>query len=212
MSHTPAGSRFWLMDYFGDVLDQDTLRDTLARRAVFGHGYPGIFFFTDNPVATPYDVDLRKAVSLPMPLPALQAVATGRENLIALKLRGSAPALYLTSFRIRNDPNQRFRTTATTVRAWEHFLPISEALLHTFLILGDTTRADIRDEEGNRLPPLQIQPGQLGAIGTLLFPLSTNVVDLETVAALHANEETVLTLQSGDVTRRISVTRLAPSA
>ncbi|WP_025886352.1 hypothetical protein [Asaia prunellae] len=68
-----GSTRFWLLDFFGHVVDHDPLRDCLFSITPSPGRYPGLFFFADNVSLAEFPVTLRKVVSLPMPIPQLLA-------------------------------------------------------------------------------------------------------------------------------------------
>lgn len=203
MTSTASGQRYWLLDHFGGMLDHDVLHDRMTTRPVTGQTYPGLFFYAEDVTAPPFDVDLRKIVSLPMPLPALRAVPTDYTGLIALALRETRPVTYLTSTLF-----DHLHDDATEVREWERFLPVSEALLHALVIASDTGLSTLSTGEDATPGPLVIEHGHHARIGDLAFPLGENAERLEQIATLPPGTSHTVTLMTRNGPRDTLVRRV----
>lgn len=120
MSIEYAGARYWLLDFFGDIIEHDLMRDRLHSAKPTPGQYPGIFFYAQDIDSAPFDVDLRKAVSLPVPLPPLRAISIpGQAHIIALQRRDGDQRY------MRSIHNGHLDFMATTPDQWEYFLPLS---------------------------------------------------------------------------------------
>ncbi|AQS88315.1 hypothetical protein AA101099_1723 [Neoasaia chiangmaiensis NBRC 101099] len=202
MSHSMTGSRHWLLDVFGEVLDLDPFRDDIyCRKLSAAAHYPGIFFFTEDSRAVPYDVDLRKAISLPAPFPPLRAVSD-EAGLISLEIRDEESPRYLRSIQ-----NGGADFQANAINAWERFYVLSERMLHALLILAQPQLLSITNAMGEAQPPLQVEWNYCASIGGLVFSLRDHTEALEDIASLPPGASTTIDIRSGDQTHTLTFTR-----
>ncbi|AOX17829.1 hypothetical protein [Kozakia baliensis] len=203
MSIEYAGARYWLLDFFGDIVEHDLMRDRLHSAKPTPGQYPGIFFYAQDIDSAPFDVDLRKAVSLPVPLPPLRAISIpGQAHIIALQRRDGDQRY------MRSIHNGHLDFMATTPDQWEYFLPLSEQMLHSFAILGQEKICAISHEDGRALPPLELIWHHRGRIGEYEFSLGDNIQTLEEVSSLPAGQEAPLELKTDSESLRLKLRRL----
>ncbi|GAB6855238.1 hypothetical protein [Asaia astilbis] len=186
-----ASSRFWLLDFFGHVVEHDPLRDCLFSVTPPPGRYPGLFFFADNVALDSFTVTLRKVVSLPMPLPPLQATRLSNGLFTFQRKDGSGRFL-------RSVENEGIDFQATEAKDWEHFFILSEQMLHAFAILSQEAVSTVTTEEGEILAPLRVVQGHNGKIGELVFSLATNMSALEAMSGLGTGETAPLPLVTRD--------------
>ncbi|RUT24471.1 hypothetical protein C0V97_16505 [Asaia sp. W19] len=193
-----ASSRFWLLDFFGHVVDHDALRDCLFSVSPPPGRYPGLFFFADDVSTDQFPVILRKIVSLPMPIPPLQArrLNTG---LVTLQ-RSDGTGRYL-----RSVENDGIDFQATEAKDWEHFFILSEPMMHAYAILSQEAVSTITDDTGVTMPPLVLAQGHKGRIGDYSFSLAANLPALEALSSLEPGHTVPLTLRT-DHGREITFT------
>lgn len=191
-----ASARFWLLDFFGHVVDHDPLRDCLFSVTPPPGRYPGLFFFADTVSQEQFTVTLRKAVSLPMPIPQLQATRLPSGVVTLRRLDGSGRFL-------RSVENAGIDFLATEARDWEHFFILSEQLMHGYAILSQPEISVITCENGEEgadtvLPPMSFAQGHLGVIGPYSFSLAANLPELENLSLLEAGQSGKLRLRTVD--------------
>ena len=176
-----ASLRFWLLDVFGRIVTHDSLRDCLAATPFFPERYPGLFFFADDVSPEHFPVILRKVVSLPMPIPPLQAHRQ-LDGTITLQ-RTDGTMRYM-----RSIENDRIDFTAQEARDWEHFLMVSEEMLRAFAILSQPEVSTILSAESGVQPPLTLVADHKAKIGEVSFPLVKNRDVFERIGALIEDE------------------------
>lgn len=188
-----ASARFWLLDFFGHVVDHDPLRDCLFSITPPPGRYPGLFFFADNVLLAEFTVTLRKVVSLPMPIP--QLLATRLPNGVVTLRRMDGTGRYL-----RSVENEGIDFQAIQAKDWEHFFILSEPMMHAYAILSQDSVSTITNEQGEVQAPLRLVQGHNGQIGDSVFSLATNLSAIEDVASLGAGAAATLVLstRSGD--------------
>ncbi|GBQ11204.1 hypothetical protein [Swaminathania salitolerans] len=182
-----SASRYWLLDYFGHVLDHDVLRDCLVPVVPPPGRYPGLFFFADDVTLDRFPVALRKVVSLPRPFPALQARKLP-SGLVTLEAQDGS-GRYL-----RSVENEGIDFRVVPPQDWEHFFVLSEPMMHAYAILGQPEIGTIRAMSGETLEALRFVRGHGGQIGPYAFSLSRNTPALEALASLAPGTEESLTL------------------
>jgi hypothetical protein len=200
-----TGPRYWLMDWHGRVMDHDPVQDRLVMQDITVDRYPGIWFTCEDPEQRPMPIDLRKTVSLPSPLPRLTAIETG-DGLVGLRdeeaERAGRAGPYAKS--VNMGP---FELGSNVLAGWERFAIISEPMLHGILILAQPHLSEIRDEDGQSLPPLGIIPEIRCEIGDIRVPVVAMRPALEQVAGLASGTDLAIELAS-EPARRITVRRL----
>jgi len=196
-----ASARFWLLDFFGQVVDHDPLRDCLFSVVPSPGRYPGLFFFADTVAQEQFTVTLRKVVSLPMPIPQLQATRLPSGLVTLQRLDGSGRYL-------RSEENAGIDFHATEAKDWEQFFILSEPMMHAYAILSQDKVSTITAPDGTSLPPMTFAQGHAGVIGPCRFSLAANLPALEDIAGLEpgASTELMLRLTDGE-TRTLTVTR-----
>jgi len=195
-------SRYWLLDFFGDILDFDPMLDRIYCRRLSGLSYPGLFFYADDAFSTPYDVSLRKIVSMPSPFPVLRAVEAG-DSLIALEVQGEERPRYLRSLM-----HDQIDFRGEHINDWERFLPLSERLVHALLILANDQLSRIENAEGASLGPATFHDGFRIAIGGMLHALTQEHAALETIASLPSGANVTLSRETNDGPDTVVITRL----
>lgn len=193
-----VAARFWILDFFGRVLDHNVLRDSLFAITPPPGRYPGLFFFADDVSLERFPVTLRKGVSLPMPIPPLQAIR--QTNGLVLLQRTDGSGRYL-----RSVENDGVDFSATEARDWEHFFLLSEPMIRAYAILSQGEVSVIMDPDGVRQEPLRLVQGHAACIGEIVFSIVHHADALEAVASLGSGEEMALILhdRSGDERRFI---------
>ncbi|NVN44619.1 hypothetical protein HW537_11995 [Asaia siamensis] len=184
-----ASARFWLLDFFGQVVDHDPLRDCLFSVTPPPGRYPGLFFFADNASLAEFTVTLRKVVSLPRPIP--QLLANRLPSGVVTLRRMDGTGRYL-----RSIENEGIDFQATEAKDWEQFFILSEPMMHSYAILSQAAVSTITDEQGVVQAPLRFVQGHNGQIGDRVFSLATNLPALEEIASLGAGAAAALVLSA----------------
>ena len=184
-----ASDRFWLLDFFGHVVDHDPLRDCLFSVVPPPGRYPGLFFFADTVSQPQFAVTLRKAVSLPVPIPKLLATRQPSGVVTLQRLDGSGRYL-------RSVENDGIDFLATEAKDWEQFFILSEQMMHAYAILSQADVSVITNQEGETLPPMTFAQGHRGVIGPVSFSLAANLPELEALAMLEPGQAVDLALKT----------------
>lgn len=201
MSASAGQNRFWLLNHFGRFLELDLMRDCLFSRTLDSTAYPGIFFFADDPHAGRADVELRKAVSLPMPFPPLTLLPQA-SGLVAFETRDTDEPRYMRSLLDRH-----LDFNAAAIREWELYLPVDEEHLHAFILLGQPALTSIHDTGGHALSPLELKDNFQVVFGKIALPLLPNFQAFAEIAHLVPGTETALELTDGKAAVSLVVTR-----
>ncbi|GBQ82760.1 hypothetical protein [Asaia krungthepensis] len=184
-----ASARFWLLDFFGHVVDHDPLRDCLFSVVPPPGRYPGLFFFADSVALQQFTVTLRKIVSLPVPIPQLQATRQTNGLITLQRLDGTGRYL-------RSVENAGIDFQATEAKDWEHFLILSEPMMHSYAILSQGEVSVITDPDEEILSPMSFVEGFKGRIGPHDFSLAANLTALEDLSSLEVGSGAPLVLRT----------------
>lgn len=193
--------RYWLLDYFGRFVDLDLLRDHINTIYPAPGRVPSIFFRAPNPLPERFEVTLEKAVSLPMPIPKLEAQITSGNKATFLSHEGGEARF------MRSTPDHHIHFDAKHPDEWEQFSILTDGFLRACATLLNGDRVRITSETGEELGPMRLMEGHQISMGHDVYRLSDNMEVIESFdASLPLREPVTLELSSEETTRIITIT------
>lgn len=185
--------RYWLLDWFGHMVDLDVLRDRPNTTRADYKRLPAMFITARVQQAAPFAVMLHKGVSLPMPLPDLEARMIS-DHIVNLRTLNPDNERFM-----RSTPDFTITFDAKEAKEWERYALLSESFMYMSGILADPNAVSVGSKSGDELGPMRFAQQHQFAFGDLTFPIAANIATLEAFSRrLPLKEDVILTLETPD--------------
>lgn len=176
-------NRLYLLDWFGRLIDHDTLRDEPVRRPFESGHQPGLFLLAVTPLQLPSSALLRKRTPLPRAYPDIQLI-DARDGFIGLFLKG------MNSWFSIHAESEKTCLGAPRLLDWERFTLLTQPMLDGLGILAHASHGRISDENGQTVAPLRFADLEAGGgwLEEAIFIPAQNAEALQAVGSLRSGE------------------------
>ncbi|MBF0890841.1 hypothetical protein HKD28_05305 [Gluconobacter sp. LMG 1744] len=172
MTETPPTLRLWFMDWFGWMLDHNSVRDALDRTPFQEGRLPGLSTAVPLPFQLPCPPVLEKRVSMPRPFPEMEMQEFPPNRVVFFIPRTGT---YLRSSPLGPEPVDFW---APKPGEWEIFFPMTVEMLRGLSLILKPNTVKLQDDAGNTLPTPTLQQGFVLQFGDRTLPLFLNTTTL----------------------------------
>ncbi|MBS1075417.1 hypothetical protein JK176_11025 [Gluconobacter sp. Dm-73] len=172
MTETPPTLRLWFMDWFGWMLDHDSLKDALCRTPFKEGRLPGLSATVPLPFQLPCNPSLEKRISLPRPFPEMELRELASNHVVFF--------IPQTGTYLRSSPTgpNSIDLWAPEPKEWEKFFPMTMEMLRGLSLFLRSDLINLQDDAGNALPAPTLQQGFVLQFGDRTLPLFLNTTTL----------------------------------
>ncbi|WP_149026774.1 hypothetical protein [Gluconobacter albidus] len=188
MTETPPTLRLWFMDWFGWMLDHNSLKDALCRTPFQEGRLPGLSASVPLPFQLPCRPLLEKRISMPRPFPEME-LREHAPNRVVFFLPQSGT--YLRSAPTGADS---IDFGAPEPREWETFFPMTMEMLRGLSLILKPDIVSLKDDAGHSLPAPALQHGFTLQFGDRSLPLFLNTAALIQIGQIMPGNTTSLAL------------------
>lgn len=181
--------RLWLLDWHGQMLDHDPVRDA-PRRSPFQSGrLPGLSVVVPVPFHLPCRPFMEKRVSMPRPFPEMEMQEKAKNQIVFF--------IPKTGTYLRNAPGgpDGVDYFAPAPKNWETFFPLTLEMLRGLSLIMTADSVKLEDDTQHSLPIPTIQTGFLLRFGDRTLPLFLNTAALNQIGRLMPGSAAEVSLQ-----------------
>ncbi len=172
MTETTPTLRLWFMDWFGWMLDHNSVRDALDRTPFQEGRLPGLSIAVPLPFHLPCRPLLEKRISMPRPFPEMEMQEFLPNRVVFFIPRTST---YLRSSPLGPEPVDFL---ALEPGGWEIFFPMTIEMLRGLSLILKPNTVKLQDDAGHDLPAPTLQQGFMLQFGDRHLPLFLNTTAL----------------------------------
>ncbi|WP_206034379.1 hypothetical protein [Gluconobacter kondonii] len=206
MTETPPTLRLWFMDWFGWMLDHNSVRDALDRTPFQEGRLPGLSTAVPLPFQLPCRPVLEKRISMPRPFPEMEMQEFLPNRVVFFIPRTGT---YLRSSPLGPEPVDFL---APEPGGWEIFFPMTVEMLRGLSLILKPNIVKLQDDAGHDLPTPTLQQGFMLQFGDRHLPLFLNTTALIQIGQIMpgATAKIALTWDTNAQSIHFNVSRETP--
>ena len=188
MTETAPTLRLWFMDWFGWMLDHNSLKDALGRTPFQEGRLPGLSASIPLPFQLPCRPTLEKRISMPRPFPEMELREIAPNRVVFFIPQSGT---YLRSS--PTDTNS-IDLWASEAKEWETFFPMTVEMLRGLSLILKSDILKLKDDTGQDLPAPTLRHGFMLQFGNRSLPLFLNTAALIQIGQIMPGSSTRLAL------------------
>lgn len=207
MTETTPTLRLWFMDWFGWMLDHNSLKDALGRTPFQEGRFPGLSASIPLPFQLPCRPTLEKRISMPRTFPEMELREIAPNRVVFFIPQSGT---YLRSS--PTGPNS-IDLWAPEAKEWETFFPMTVEMLRGLSLILKPNTVKLQDDAGHDLPAPTLQQGFMLQFGDRHLPLFLNTTALIQIGQIMpgATAKVALTWEDDAPPAYFNVSRETPS-
>ena len=208
MTETAPTLRLWFMDWFGWMLDHNSLKDSLCRTPFQEGQLPGLSASVPLPFHLPCRLFLEKRISMPRLFPEMELREITLNRMVFFIPRTG------TYLRCAPSGTESVDLMAPEPKEWEMFFPMTLDMLRGLSLILKPNTVKLQDDAGHDLPTPTLQQGFMLQFGDRHLPLFLNTAALIQIGQIMpgATAKIALTWDTNAQPIHFNVSRETPAS